>query len=130
MTIKPRGFPNIYDLYDEDTLFEEHKEHCLNDRDYRIFFQGPVNLIKQEWNGAIYKLANDEVETIIKVPNMTHLRLAHYPYPEIFDIIAPVYDKKMIRTKKVVNIITGMIPKNYIFGAHVGYYLELRRTFG
>ena len=82
-----QAFPHIYDLYDEDKLFEEHNKHCFNDRDHRIYFQGPVELINQEWNGAIYRLTEDEPETHIKVPNMTHLRLAHYPYPTTFEII-------------------------------------------
>ena len=43
MTIKPRGFPNIYDLYDEDKLFEQ--AGWFFDRDWEDLDKGLADSI-------------------------------------------------------------------------------------
>tara|TARA_Y100001970_G_scaffold32950_1_gene40850 strand:+ start:782 stop:1192 length:411 start_codon:yes stop_codon:yes gene_type:complete len=124
------NFKHIADIYDVNTLQELHDIHCSNNPNNRIFFEGPVKFIRQQWNGAIYKLVEDLPETIIKLPNSTHLRLADYPYPKTFDVLAPTIDIKLWREKRIIEIISGDIPKSYISLGQVDYYLEMRSRYG
>ena len=118
-----------YELYDEKNLREEFEEHCNSYSHKRIFFEGPVKLINQKTFGAVYKLSN-EPDCIIKVPNMSHIRLTDFPYPEVFNILAPVIDNRTWgKNKKIVKIINGLIPSSYIFLNDISYYLEKSKEF-
>jgi len=117
-----------YDLYDENCLQEEYDEHCSHDNQVRIFFQGPVLHVDQKTTGAIYVLEEEE-SCRIKVANMTHVRLTDFPYPDTFDIIAPVIDRRLWGQKKVVRILDGLIPSSYLHLNAINYYLELRRRY-
>jgi len=117
-----------YKFYDETKLQEEDKKYS-GDKNIRIFFEGPVKMVSQELNGAIYELKKAP-DCIIKVPNMTHLRLTEFPYPEYYDILAPVIDRRFWGEKKIVHIISGLIPKEYIRLDVIQYYIIQRKTYG
>jgi len=121
-------FPHKYNRYNESRLDEEHEEHCSHDKTSRIFFEGSIKMLKQEWNGAIYVLKDDDC--IIKVPNMTHLRLTGFPYPEYFEILAPVFDITLFGKRKIIQIKSGWVPKTYISLNLIDYYLEMKRMYG
>ena len=61
---------------------------------------------------------------------MTHLRLTDFPYPEYYDILAPVIDNRLWGKKKIVKILSGKIPKKYIFIDTIHYYLMYRKIYG
>ena len=118
-----------YTEFTEGLLQKIYDKTCAHDIYLRIFFEGPVKLIQQAVNGATYELEHSP-DVIIKVPNMTHLRLAEYPYPEYFNILAPVIDRRLWGQKKIVKIKFGKIPRDYLTIDSVEYYLLQKRIYG
>ena len=130
MLEKNRFIPS-YETYDNKKLEYEYEKYCndKSDPDYmfwRIFFEGEVELSKQEMPSAIYKMK--DADCIISVKNAGHVRMANFPYPFYIPIIAMVFDRRLWGKKRIVEIIEGEIPKSFINLETIDRYkLERRR---